>query len=61
MALAQQMCIFDPFLQNTIIIFSPAQEWHFVFETKFLCGGAGSVTLILPRRTVTFLLMDFIF
>lgn len=60
-ALAQQMCILDLFLQNTFIIFSLAQERHFVFEIKFLCGGAGSVTPILPRGTVTFLLVDFIF
>lgn len=61
MALTKQMCILDPFLQNTFIIFSLGQEWHFVFKIKFLCGGSGSVIPILPRRTVTFLLMDFIF
>lgn len=61
MALTQQMCILDPFLQNPFIIFNLDHEWHFVFKINFLCGGAGSVILILPRRTVTFVLMDFIF
>lgn len=61
MALTQQMCILEHFLQNTFIIFSLGQEWHFVFKINFLCGGSGSVIPILPRRTVTFLLMEVFF
>lgn len=40
MALAQQMRILDPFLQNTFIIFSLVQEWHSAFKINFwLCNS----------------------
>lgn len=40
MALAQQMWILDPFLQNTFIIFSLGQEWHLAIKINFwLCNS----------------------